>query len=85
MHVHGTKKKVAIKAGITVVDGGPTLNMSVVLPKGYNGNDAIVNTKDIAEFHEDQSDEADVTLWYQTQLEDCVRKCVRMATEEEPV
>jgi hypothetical protein len=82
---HGSRKKFAVKAGISVVEGGPALNMSVVLPKGYNGTDVVVNTKGIAELNDGQCDECGVTLWYLTQLEECVRKCVRLATEEEKV
>jgi hypothetical protein len=81
---HGSRKKFCLKAGISVIDGGPSLSMAVVLPKACNGNDVVVNSKDIVEPTEGQCDESLVATWYQTQLEDCVRKCVRLATDEEP-
>ena len=81
---HAARKRFSIKAGVSVVDGGPSLNMAVVLPKALNGNDLVVNTKDIAGLDGDQGEESSVTLWYQTQLEDCIKKCVRLALEEEP-
>jgi hypothetical protein len=82
--VHGSRKKFCLKAGISVIDGGPSLSMAVVLPKACNGNDVVVNSKDIVEPIDGQGDESLVTTWYQTQLEDCVRKCVRLTTDEEP-
>jgi hypothetical protein len=81
---HGSRKKFCLKAGISVIDGGPSLSMAVVLPKACNGNDVVVNSKDIVEPTEGQCDESLVATWYQMQLEDCVRKCVRLATDEEP-
>ena len=80
---HGLWKKFPIKAGVSVVDGGPSLRMSVTLPKGFNGTDVVVKTKDIVAVHEGRCDEASVTAWYQTQLEECTRKCVRLGVEEE--
>ena len=80
---HGSRKKFPITAGVSVVDGGPSLRMSVVFPKGFSATDAVVHTKDIAEVGGAGCDESNVTLWYQTQLEECVRKCVRLAVEEE--
>jgi hypothetical protein len=80
---HGSRKKFCLKAGISVVDGGPSLSMAVVLPKAANGNDVIVNSKNIVEPNDGQCDEALLAQWYQAQLEDCVRKCVRLATEDE--
>jgi hypothetical protein len=82
---HGSRKKFSIKAGIAVVDGGPAVSMSVILPKGFNSSDVVVNTKNIVELQlqDGQCDQSDVALWYQTQLEECVRKCVRLAAEEE--
>ena len=79
----GLRKKFSIKAAISVIDGGPSLGMSVVLPKTLGGNDAVVNTKDVVELHDGQCDEPGIALWYQTQLEECARRCVRLAAEEE--
>jgi hypothetical protein len=79
---HAPRKKFCLKAGISVIDGGPSLSMAVVLPKASNGNDVIVNSKDIVEPNEGHCDEAIVTQWYQSQLEECVRKCARLAMED---
>jgi hypothetical protein len=80
----GLRKKFSVKAAISVIDGGPSLGMSVVLPKALGGNDAVViNTRDIVELHDGQCDEPGVALWYQTQMEECARRCVRLAAEEE--
>jgi hypothetical protein len=78
-----SRKKFSIKASIAVIDGGPSLNMSVLLPKGFNANDVVVSTKQVIEPQATLSDDPAVTLWYQTQLEECVKKCVRLAVEEE--
>ena len=56
--------------------------MAVVLPKAANGNDVVINSKNLVEPQENQCDDV-LAQWYQAQLEDCVRKCVRLATEEE--
>ncbi len=77
------RKKFSIKVGVAVVDGGPSLRMSVVFPKGFTGNEVVVNTKDIPNVLEGGCDESSATLWYQAQLEECVRKGVRLAAEEQ--
>ncbi len=82
---HGSRKKFSIKAGIAVVDGGPGMTMSVIVPKGFNSSDVVVSTKNIVELQpqDGECDQSDVARWYQKQLEDCVRKCVRLAAEDE--
>lgn len=80
---HGARKRFCVKANVSVIDGGPSLSMAVVLPKAANGNDVVINSKNLVEPQENQCDEALLAQWYQAQLEDCVRKCVRLATEEE--
>ena len=80
---HGSWKKFLIKAVISVIDGGPSLSMSVVLPKEFGENHVVANAKNVVEFHDGRCDESAVTHWYQTQLEDCARRCVRFAAEEE--
>lgn len=80
---HGTWKRLSLRAVISVVDGGPALAMSVVWPKELGESHPVVNTKDIAGFHAGQCDDSAIALWYQTQLQDCARRCVRFAAEEQ--
>jgi hypothetical protein len=80
---HGLRKKFPIKAGVSVIDGGMSLRMSVVVPKGASGPDVITHTKDITEGQDGVCDEGNVTVWYQAQLEECVRRCTRLAADRE--
>jgi hypothetical protein len=80
---HGAWKKFSIKAVISVIDGGPSLSMSLVWPKEFGESHAVVNTRNIVDFRDDQCNEADAALWYQTQLENCARRCVRFAAEDQ--
>ena len=64
-------------------DGGPSLSMAVLLPKELGESHPGVNTKDIVEARDGQCDESTVALWYQTRLEDCARRVVRFAAEEQ--
>jgi hypothetical protein len=80
---HESWKKLSIRAGISVVDGGPSLSMAVLLPKELGESHPGANTKDIVEVRDGQCDESTVTIWYQARLEDCARRVVRFAAEEQ--
>jgi hypothetical protein len=79
---HGTWKRLSIRAVVSVIDGGPSLSMSVVWPKEFSEGHPVVNTRDLGASRDGKCDDSAIALWYQTQLQDCARRCVRFAAEE---
>jgi hypothetical protein len=81
VNAHLSWKKFPIKASVSVLDGGSTLHMLVAVPKVIHGSELISSTRDLRVDNNDHFDEAEIVRWFQEQLEDCTKKCVRLAVE----